>query len=102
MSSLATDTTHRKILLDLLVGVSLMVLSFGIYAVGLIAPLTPSERLPSLTAILVFFLIPLLLLVFAYRTVKLRLLKTLIAVELLFVLSTGSLLLMFLFVVVRT
>ena len=102
MTSSDSTSTHRSTAFDILVGVSAIIVASSIYGVGLISPLTPSEGVPSLSDILLWFVIPLVLLFFGYRIVKLRLLRVAIATELVFVFCTGALLLVFLFMTVRS
>jgi hypothetical protein len=101
MTSSNSTSTHRSTAVEILVGVSVIIVASAIYGVGLISPLTPSKGVPSLIEILLWFVIPLVLLFFGYRTVKIRLLRIAIVTELVFVFCTGALLLVFLFVTVR-
>jgi hypothetical protein len=97
MDSATSTTTHHSAVPDVLLGVSMIILSVAIYGVGLIAPLTPSQGVPSPADILVWFVIPLVLLFFGYRIVKSRPIRIAIAVGLIFVFCTGSVLLIFLY-----
>jgi len=68
---------RQRVVLDVAVNLAALL----IYAVGLIAPLTPSEGLPSLMDIVVFVGIPVALLFWCIRASRSRLIALIVGLQ---------------------